>query len=113
MDKNQYATKGRNVTLLMQFSYSRNKVCASKSVYFQRIRAFEKVYRFACAHFIHLWLCHHDSWCDYHDLWCDPHSVYGQHTHFALCGMLVWADLGQLEPFLYFHGRPHPMSYKG
>jgi len=28
------------------------KVCASKSVYFQGIRAFVKVYRFACAHFI-------------------------------------------------------------
>ena len=31
-----------------------NKVCASKSVYFQRRRAFVKVYRFACAHFIFL-----------------------------------------------------------
>ena len=28
-----------------------NKVCASKSVYFQKIRAFVKAYRFACAHF--------------------------------------------------------------
>ena len=27
-------------------------MCASKSVYFQRIYAFLKVYRFACAHFI-------------------------------------------------------------
>ena len=27
------------------------KVCASKSVYFQRIKAIVKVYRFACAHF--------------------------------------------------------------
>jgi len=27
------------------------KVCASKSVYFQKISALEKVYRFACAHF--------------------------------------------------------------
>ena len=29
-----------------------NKVCARKSVYFQRIRASVKVFRFACAHFI-------------------------------------------------------------
>ena len=28
-----------------------NKVCISKYVYFQRIRAFVNVYRFACAHF--------------------------------------------------------------
>ena len=27
------------------------KMCTSKSIYFQRIRAFVKVYRFACAYF--------------------------------------------------------------
>ena len=35
------------------FIMSQYKVCASKSVYLQRIRSFVTVYRFACAHFIY------------------------------------------------------------
>ena len=37
-----------------KYPFLKHKVCASKSLYFQRIRAFVKVYRFACAHFISL-----------------------------------------------------------
>ena len=41
-------------------------MCASKFVYFYTIRAFVKVYRFACAHFILLWFMIDNLEIDYY-----------------------------------------------
>ena len=45
-----YIEYGQNTKIFVLENFL-NKVCISKSVNFQRIKAFVKVYRFACAHF--------------------------------------------------------------